>query len=307
MDKSSAQHTTLEQKILKMSIASTVMVSVLGVVFGLLSGSEAILFDGAFSSIDAAMSMLALGVSRLIMRETTRRFHFGFWHLEPMTAALNGAILVILCSYACINAINTLLQGGSEPELGLSLIYAVIVCCVCFGMYFVEKQWNKKAQSEFVHIDIVNWLMAGLITTALLIAFIATYFMHGTKIDSWIPYVDASLVMILTICFMPLPARIVYRSMREVLMVAPKGITREVNQVLSQLIQREGLLDYECYISKSGRVHSIEIHLVTPPDFAVNEGVAKLDRIREEIAGQLSIPAESRWFTVSFTANPRWT
>ena len=66
-----------EQGFLKLSIAVTVAVASAGVVFGLLSGSMSIVFDGVFSAIDAAMSGLALFVSRLVSRVAdNRRFTF---------------------------------------------------------------------------------------------------------------------------------------------------------------------------------------------------------------------------------------
>jgi len=45
-----------------------------GVLFGLLSGSLSIIFDGVFSALDAALSGLALHVVRLLARGENRRF-----------------------------------------------------------------------------------------------------------------------------------------------------------------------------------------------------------------------------------------
>ena len=91
------QNAAAEQKLLKLSIAVTVVVSAFGVLFGLLSGSMSILFDGVFSAIDAAMSGLALFVSRLVTRVAeNRRFQFGYWHIEPMVLAFNGGTLMLL-------------------------------------------------------------------------------------------------------------------------------------------------------------------------------------------------------------------
>ena len=98
----------------------------------------------------------ALAVTRLVMRESTRRFQLGYWHLEPMAAAFNGAVLVLLCFYAFLNALGTWLKGGSEPQLGLALGYAVAVSLICFTLFFCERQLNRRARSEFVRIDLQN-------------------------------------------------------------------------------------------------------------------------------------------------------
>src|SRR6187402_1086784 len=122
-----------EQRILRRSIAVTVVVSLFGVVFGLLSGSLSIVFDGVFAVIDAAMSGLALFVSRLVSRETNnRRFQFGYWHIEPMVLAFNGGTLMLLCFYAFLNAVASFLDGGRQLAFDWAIVYAVIVCVMCF-------------------------------------------------------------------------------------------------------------------------------------------------------------------------------
>ncbi|WP_043526571.1 cation diffusion facilitator family transporter [Litchfieldella xinjiangensis] len=297
----------LEQRTLKLSIVTTLAVSALGVTFGLLAGSQSILFDGVFSTIDAAMSGLALLVARLAMREASQRFQHGFWHIEPMAAALNGSILLLLCFYAFLNGLQGLMEGGRELAFGLAMVYAVVVTCACFTLYAYERRINKRVDSEFLRIDMQGWLMAGLITAALIVAFAIALVLERTAYAHLTPYVDSLLLSILTLCFIPVPIGIVRRALREIFLVAPSGLDREVHDAMLPVMQREGLLDYFSHVAKSGRGHFIEIHIVTAPEFAADAGVALLDEIREQITAGFSIPPERRWFTVSFTADPRWT
>ncbi|MBS9402246.1 cation transporter [Halomonas sp. TRM85114] len=296
----------LEQLALKVSILVTLTVSGLGVTFGLLAGSQSILFDGVFSSIDAAMSALALGVSRLAMREASQRFQHGYWHLEPLVAALNGAILMLLCFYAFLNALQGLMEGGNVLNFNVAIFYAVVVAIVCFTMTFYQKRINRRADSEFVHIDMQGWLMAALITSALLVAFLIALLLKGTTLEHWNRYVDSLLLMVLTVCFMPVPIGIVRRAMKEFFLIAPSGIDREVHAAMVPVMQREGLLQYFSHVAKAGRGHFIEIHIVTTPEFGTGQGIAVLDEIREQISAGLSIAPARRWFTVAFTADPRW-
>jgi cation diffusion facilitator family transporter len=296
----------LEQRALKISIAMTLVVAGLGVALGLLAGSQSILFDGMFSTIDAAMSGLALLVSRLAVREASQRFQHGYWHFEPMVAAFNGAVLTLLCCYAFLNAVQGLLEGGRDLAFGVATAYAVVVTCVCFVMYIFEKGVNREADSEFLRIDTQSWLMAALITSALLAAFVIASLLEGTALDHWTPYVDSLLLAVLTVCFLPVPLGIVRRAMKEVFLIAPSHIDREVHDAMQRVMQRDGLLAYHSHVAKTGRGHFIEIHIITREDFASQRGMVELDEIRAEIAAHLSIPPQHRWFTVAFTADPRW-
>jgi len=147
----------------------TVVVSLFGVVFGLLSGSLSIVFDGVFAAIDAAMSGLALFVSRLVTTGDNRRFQFGYWHIEPMVLAFNGGTLMLLCFYAFLNAVDSFLAGGRQLAFGWAIAYAVIVCATCFGMFFYEQRRNRSIGSDFVRLDAQSWLMSATITSALLV------------------------------------------------------------------------------------------------------------------------------------------
>ena len=69
-----------EQAVLKRSIAATIVVGTTGVLFGLLSGSVSIVFDGVFSAVDASMTLLALVVRHKIANPSNR-FQMCFWHI----------------------------------------------------------------------------------------------------------------------------------------------------------------------------------------------------------------------------------
>src|SRR5690242_19850527 len=106
--------TRQEQRILKVSIAATVGVAAIGFVGGLLARSQAILFDGVYSLVDVALTLVALAVLRLVARQDSPRFQYGYWHLEPMVEALGGAILSLACIYALANAVIGFSDGGHE-------------------------------------------------------------------------------------------------------------------------------------------------------------------------------------------------
>ncbi|SPJ33949.1 cation diffusion facilitator family transporter [Kushneria phyllosphaerae] len=296
----------LEQQTLKRSIAATLCVSVLGIVFGLISGSESILFDGMFSAIDSVMSALSLFVARLAMRDSSDRFQHGFWHLEPLVAALNGAILTLLCLYAFLNAVQGIIKGGHTLAFGPALGYALVVAVICLVMYRMEKRVNARIDSVFIRIDAQSWLMAGLITLALIAAFALSLVLERTAWVIYTPYVDVVLLAVLTLCFLPVPIGIVIRAMKEVLLIAPRELDQQVHAVMESVMQRDGLRHYYSHVARTGRGNFIEIHILTTPEFAANAGVATLDDVRTQIGAALSIAPQQRWFTVCFTADERW-
>src|SRR5690606_41372641 len=94
--------TSKEEGILRLSIAVTLFMTLLGGAFGLLASSLTLLFDAVYELVDVAMTGLALLVSRLITLSASRptagqnlcaRFSLGFWRPEPTLQVLTGLVL----------------------------------------------------------------------------------------------------------------------------------------------------------------------------------------------------------------------
>jgi cation diffusion facilitator family transporter len=295
-----------EQRLLRLSIGVTIIVALFGVLFGLLSGSLSIVFDGVFAAIDAAMSGLALLVSRLVGRDNgSRRFQFGYWHLEPMVLAFNGGKLMLLCFYAFLNAVDSFLAGGRQLDFDWAMAYAAITCIVCFGMFFYERRANGRINSDFVRLDAQSWLMSASITTALLVAFGIAWSLGSTRFAPFTVYADPVVLALLTLCLVFVPIRIVRTALREILLITPPDLDAHVRRVMDDIVTRRGFKSYTSYVAKVGRAQFIEIHVHVPGDTPL-ASVGAADAIRREIAEALGGEGPQRWLTIDFTADPCW-
>ena len=295
-----------EQRLLKLSIAVTIAVAAAGVLFGLLSGSMSIVFDGVFAAIDAAMSGLALFVSRLVNRVTeNRRFQFGYWHIEPMVLAFNGGTLMLLCFYAFLNAVDSFLAGGRQLDFDWAMAYAVVVCAVCFAMFFYERHANRHIGSDFIRLDAQSWLMSACITLALLAAFAIAWVLTDTPYARFTPYADPVVLALLTLVLVFVPIHTVRKALTEILLITPRELDDHVRQVMDDIVARYGFRTYTSYVAKVGRAQFIEIHVAVPADTPI-DSVAKADTIRREIAAAIGEEGPHRWLTIDFTADPQW-
>jgi cation diffusion facilitator family transporter len=295
-----------EQRILKLSIGVTVALALFGIVFGLVSGSLSIVFDGIYSVVDAAMSGLALFVSRLVTREAdNRRFQFGYWHIEPMVLAFNGGTLMLLCVYALVNAVGSFLAGGRLLAFDWAITYAIVVCVACYGMYFYQRKANLRAASDLVKLDAQSWLMSALITSALLLAFLLAVAAKGTQFEGWRPYADPVVLGVLSLSLLFVPVRTVRNALREVLLITPPELDAHVREVMERAVREYRFKSFTSYVAKVGRAQFIEIHIVVNPNWPL-DSVATADTIRREIADAIGGEGPERWLTIDFTADPRW-
>lgn len=294
-----------EQFVLKISIIVTFLLSIAGIIFGLFSGSLAIVFDGMFDMIDSFMCVLAFLVTRLLASEGNRHFQYGFWHVEPMVLAFNGSVLILLSVYALINAIGSLLSGGRELNFDLALFSAFLMSIISSVMYVYVLRKNKKINSELIKLDAHSWFMSGSISLSLLVAFAIAKWMEGGAYQHLIAFIDPFILALLSICLIFVPMSSVYHALRDIFLIAPLSLDVKVRTFLDALVARHGFKTYTSYVAKIGRAQFIEIHIVMPAAYPISN-VTELDVIREEIAEAMGGDSPQRWITVAFTTNEKW-
>ncbi|MFY7698080.1 MAG: cation diffusion facilitator family transporter [Legionella sp.] len=294
-----------ERRILKVSILVTFLLALSSVLFGLLSGSLAIVFDGMFDMVDTAVSILAFLVARLLTSEGNRRFQYGYWHVEPMVIVFNGSVLILLCAYALVNAIGSLLSGGIELNFDWAFVFAMLMSLISVIMYIYVRQHNHKINSEFLRLDTQSWLMSASISLSLLLAFGIATLINKTSYSYLTPYVDPLILAVLTTCLIFVPMAAVRDAFRDILLIAPFDLDEEIRHFLDELAVRRGFKTYSSYVAKIGRAQFIEIHIVLPKGYRI-AGVEALDEIRKEISDAMGEESPQRWLTIAFTTNENW-
>lgn len=298
-----ALRSQLEASLLQISIVATVFVAAAGVIIGLLSGSMSIVFDGLFSSIDAVVTVVTLVVARLLASEGNHRFQYGYWHLEPLVLALNSSVLVLLCGYAFLNAVQGLMTGGHALRFDMGIVYAVVVSAICFAMVFYLRRKNDRIESELIGLEVQSWLISGVITLALLLAFAGGLLMQGSRFDHLIPYVDPAVLAVLAPAVIFAPLRTARQAFAEIFLITSREMDTGVQAVAAAAVTRYGFTSFSSYAVEVGRARFIEISFLVPADLPVNS-VSDFDAIRHEIAETLGCNGPEQWLTIVFTCDP---
>jgi cation diffusion facilitator family transporter len=296
---------TTEQGALKLSILVTALMGLTGVAAGFMIGSGAIMFDGIYSFVDVMLTFGALAVSKLLNQEPTKRFQFGYWHLEPLVGVIESAILVTACVYAIINALQGLKSGGHSVSYGFGLVWAGIMCVSGVAMAAYVDRLARDQGSILLKVDSRGWLLSGLLSLALLVAYSIAVALDNSAYSHWVPYVDPAVLMCMSLALLPIPLKTLTAAIREVLEVAPQDLDQSVRSVLDDMTKERGFVRYSSHVAQVGRVRFVEIHILVPADYRV-ETVRAVDDIRREIAARLEASWPQTWLTVDLTADPEW-
>ncbi|SMY33799.1 ferrous iron efflux protein F [Photobacterium malacitanum] len=294
-----------ERAALKLSLAGTVFVSILGISYGFYVGSNAILLDGMFSLLSMGMTGLSLYTAYLVSKPDDAQFQFGYAHLEPLINVVNGIMILVTCIFAFITGVLTIIDGGHNIILKDALIYAVLSTISCFSIYAIEKHIASSVDSELVRVDSQEWLIDGILSAAILIGFISVMICDWLGYSKWNAYIDPVLVTTLALFASILPIKVLRRNLKEVLLVAPQnGAQRHVDQVIEALSKEYGFDDYTHHFAKIGRQYDLEINILVKDDY--KWPTKRQDHIRQQLWDRLSDELGETWLSVSFTAQERW-
>ena len=284
-----------------------------GILFGIFSGSGAIIFDGIYSLTDAIMTSVSLLVANLItaqlsekrQEQLVKHFTMGFWHLEPIVLGLNAILLTGSAFYALVTAIGTLLSGGHDLDFGLAIGYTAVVVLICIAMTVQNLRANRQIQSDLVALDAKGWMMAAALTGALLIAFIFGWLIRGTQHDWLVPYVDPAVLALVCLIVIPLPLPTIKQALADILLVTPPALKQQVDEVAARVVEREGFIDYRAYVARVGRGRQIEIYFIVPANQPAKP-LEHWDGLRDIIGKELGEESPDRWLTIAFTTDLAW-
>lgn len=303
-----------EQGLLRISILVTILLAGVGILFGILSGSFAIIFDGVYALTDAVMTVIALLVSNLIAASAAggagkgrlvKHFTMGFWHLEPMVLGLNGILLTGAAIYALINAVSSLLDGGRPLDFDQAILYAVVTLAVTTAMAIIASRANRTIQSDFVALDAKAWMMSAGLTGALLIAFVFGFLIQGSAYEWLSPYIDPLALALVCLVIIPIPAGTIRQALADILLVTPSDLKSHVDTVAKTIVERYGFLSHRAYVARVGRGRQIELFFIVPEDFPAKK-LREWDDIRDEVGAAIGDEGPDRWLTIAFTTDPEW-
>jgi len=292
-----------EQRSLAISLSAAGVLSVLGIAWGLSVSSQIILFDGAYGVIGVALSALTLHASNLVRRGPSSRYPFGREALGPLVLGVQGLVLLGAFGYAIIDAIQIILDGGGQTELGAALVYAVLAFAGSLGVYLVLRRMGR--HSELVAAEAAQWAAAVLLGLAMLIGFTAALLLQDSPWAWFAGYVDPILVLIAAAIIAPTPIGMLRTTIRELLEGAPGAdIEQPITLAISETSAEHGLPQPQSVlIGKLGRKVYVEVdYLVAADRWTLADG----DRIRRELLSRLQAPGLSFWLNVELHTDPDW-
>ena len=296
-----------EQKALNVAVYGNIFMATLGLSFAWYTGSQAVLLDGAFSLIALVISLLTLYVSRLIQRPNDEGFPFGYAVFEPILNLGKGLIIAAVMLVAFIGAVSTMLGGGSDIVVGGAVVYALLASAGCAAIVIFMRRIAKETKSPIVEVEVKNWLIDGVISSVVALAFFIVLLLQDTAADPWLKYVDQVLVMLMAVGFLSIPYGIIRENWSQIIgSTPPSDLAEPVHIAIDRILALHGLTEHRLRLGRLGRQTYVQLYVIFTPEEAQGIDASEMDEFRQQLYDILSKDYANLVIDVIFTQDAVW-
>jgi len=221
------------RRLLTTALGLTTVVMVVQIVGAIVSGSLALLADAAHMFTDAAALVVALIATAIAARPADDRRTFGYQRAEVLGALANGIILILLCAWVGIEAVQRLLTPAeAEVQGGLMLVVAIAgLVANAVSMFLLSRAQKRSINVRGAYLEVLGDLIGSAAVIGAAIVIVTTGFTQA----------DAIASLFIAVLIVPRAIGL----LREVVVVltesAPVGV--HVAEIREHLREADGVVD----------------------------------------------------------------
>jgi len=219
------------RRLLTVSLVLTATVMLVQVVGALLTGSLALLADAAHMFTDASALVIALVASIVASRPANDRNTYGYQRAEVFGALANAVILIVLCVWVAVEAVQRLFRADEVEVAGglMLLVAAVGLVANAVSMWLLSAAQKTSINVRGAYLEVMGDLIGSVVVIVAAVVIWTT---------GWMP---ADAIASLAIAAMIIPRAVTL--LREVFAVlgesTPKGT--DVAEIRDHILRRPGV------------------------------------------------------------------
>jgi cation diffusion facilitator family transporter len=270
------QSETSPTKVLLLSILGNLAVFIAKMLGGILSGSLALLADGADSSLNVFSSSIAYYFYKKSQKPPDQRHPYGHEKFEVFGSLLILLLMVLAFSAIGFLAIHRLLEGMPEKIDPVSIVFALFSLMLNLTVSTLLKRFSSESllastESRHISLDVAE----GATTLA------------GVTLGSYLSSLYdlfATIVILVIVTYFVLET---LKDLREQIVDTSPDI--ELSQIIEEAIKNsQQEIQYHALRSrKSGRKIYADLHLVVPKELSVEEAHKICDEIEKKAKEKL--------------------
>jgi len=284
VSKTTHQSTKLEKRAPLVATALSLILAIIKLSVGIMSGSVALLASAVDSIMDMFVSVFNFLAIRLSDRSPDEQFPFGYGKIEALAATLEGLVVMGSGFFILYESIQKLIHKESVTQIPLSVLVMLISIMIVGGLVLFLAYVVKKTNNMVIKADLLHYKTDLYSNGAVLLSLAIIYFTDWYWVD--IVFGTAIGIYIIKEAY-----ELVEEGSRVLLDVSLPH--EEVAQIISLVKRDQDITDFHFLKTRyAGKYKFVEMHVVLIPDILLLHAHRIADSIEEKI--KLIDPA-SKW------------
>ena len=274
-----------EVSVLRSSTILTVIYAIVGIVIATICDSMTLVVDALYSVVDVIVSLLAIFIVRRIHEPPNENYQYGYAKYEPFMTAVEGLLIMAICAGSIVISIQDIVHPEPVKHIHLIIIYSFVSVFICIGFGLYMKATAKKISSEVLAADSQLWIIEGVVSAGVCVAFALADFISRYHWDRYADYVDPVMSILLCIGLLYKPIQIVAESFRDLVDARPDDVDqKDLEEMLRGICERYGLTGIAWMKTrKAGR----KIFLTVCYRTDGHRNIKETDEIRREMSNEV--------------------
>jgi len=275
---------TLQKKATIISSSVAVILVVIKLIVGIISGSVAVMASAIDSGLDLAVSLFNLFAVSNAEKPADKTFNYGRGKIEAIAAVIEGVVITLSGFFIFYEAIQKILHQEPVTHLSASIIIMVISLIMTGALVLFLNHVANITQNMVIKSDALHYKTDLLSNGSILVSLIVIYFT-----DFYL--IDAILGILIAIYIVYSAFELIQDG---VLVLLDVSLNEDIVAKIKEVIQNEpSVNDYHWLRTrKAGNDYFVDVHLVFTPEMLLLEAHRIADNVEAKIK---TIDSKANW------------
>ena len=251
-----------EKSAMSVSLYGNLVFVVIELVMALVTGSQAVLLDAVYDSVEFCMLLPSIFLIPLLYKPSNEEHPFGYMQIETIFVVVKGITLTAVTFGLIFNNINLMLHGGHivsfHTVAGFELFACILGIIVTVYLYYK----NKQMESPLINMEMQGWRIDSFISLGMTVAFLLPMLIPFDWFQHIVPYLDQLITIVLSLVMIPTPIHTVITGIRDLMLIPPEEETiDDIKETIEPIIGVYGHKNLYYDIVRTGRKLWISVYI----------------------------------------------
>ena len=265
------------------SVLSAILLTVMKVVVGVLTGSLGILAEAAHSGLDLVAAVVTYSAVHFSSKPADRDHPYGHGKIENLSAMIETLLLLATCGWIISEAVERLFYKEVPVEASF-WAFAVMAISIAVDVHrsrllyaAARKHRSQALEADALHFSTDIWSSA-VVIVGLACLKVADWWFPGV---TWLRHADAVAALVVAAIVVVVSLRLGVRTIQALLDAAPAGLAEQIKQAAEAV---PGVSDcHQIRVRHSGPQMFVDLHVLVDGRQTLAEAHALTELVEEKI------------------------